>query len=784
MSWDWVKQKCEGKKVRGKVVRLLPKGALVELEPGVVGAIWAKELAWSRKPPRPTDVLSHGQEIEVLVLKVDVEREKMELSLRQALGDPWQGVAQKYLVGSVWLGEVVQLMAYGAFVELEPGVEGLVPLSQLAPWEVKRPEDALAIGDDVMVKVLKCDEAQKRIGLSIKAHLLDVARGGGKRYQSLEEVPGAESVEQPLESTVDEGESVGDEEIEATAVEFLSLEEVSAETMERRQSTRVLLVDDEEDVRESSRARLEQAWFEIDVASGGEEAVQQAANNEYAAILMDVRMPDIDGLEATRVLREKGIDAPVVLFTAYNPAIYFAAYRREFPGLSIVNVLQKPLDFVEVAQTIDEIVSGLPVSTPMEMIPESDDVTKRERAVLSVAGTLMERRLGEIAADLQKSTGATALALFHLDPATSEARLIVRSGIALSDFERVKYNLRYSPVKDMIEERGEVFEGNVMREAADRFKNLLSLLPDGFRSCIGLPVKVTDRIEHAFFLFHPQEHFFDWSDLDRTEVAATMMGVEIEKARIRDSLLKSHVFTQRGQMVSSLIHELRNRLMTLSNYADVAAISFDRLEKGQADLADDRLRATLHQAIRGIVTAKERIDDLADAFSEMGKDDAYELLDVNIYVHRVLRFVEPMAQFSGIRLEQILDENLSGVMATGVNLEQILLNLVLNAIQQLILENVAGGVVKVSTACEPQDGELPVKVRVTDNGPGIHKRDFERVFSLGYTTREDGAGLGLFISRKMAEDLRGKITVEASTIFKGTTLLLELPASNTRGTAE
>jgi CheY-like chemotaxis protein len=236
-----------------------------------------------------------------------------------------------------------------------------------------------------------------------------VARGEGKRYQSLEEVPGAESVEQPLEFTVDEGESVGDEEIKATAVEFLSLQEVSAETMERRQSTRVLLVDDEEDVRESSRACLEQAWFEIDVASSGEGAVQQAAKNEYAAILMDVRMPDIDGLEATRVLREKGINAPVVLFTAYNPAIYFAAYRREFPALNIVNVLQKPLDFVEVAQTIDEIVSGLPVSTPMEMIWESDDVAKRERAVLSVAGTLMERRLGEIAAGLQESTGATLL---------------------------------------------------------------------------------------------------------------------------------------------------------------------------------------------------------------------------------------------------------------------------------------------------------------------------------------------------------------------------------------
>jgi signal transduction histidine kinase/DNA-binding NarL/FixJ family response regulator len=544
------------------------------------------------------------------------------------------------------------------------------------------------------------------------------------------------------------------------------------------------LVEDEEDVRESLRASLMQAWFEVDVASNGEEAVQKAVNNEYVVILMDVRMPDMDGLETTRVLRERGVNAPVVLFTAYHPILYFAAHRREFPGLNIVNVLRKPLEFVDVARTLDEVLSGLPVSTPMEMTPGPEDTAQRERPVLSMSETPLEKRLEEIATDLQESTGAAALGLFHLNPTTYEARLLVRSGIALGDFDQLKYNLRYSPVKDVMEERAEVFEGSARQEAADRFKNLLPLLPDGFRSCIGLPVKVADRIEHAVFLFHPQEHFFRRSDLDQAEVTATLMGVEIEKAEIRASLLRSHAFTQRGQMVSSLIHELRNRLMTLSNYADVIAISFDRLEKGQANLADNRLRATLHQAIGGIVTAKERIDNLVDSFSEMGKDEAYETLDVNAYVPRVLRVVEPMAQFSSIRLEQTLDENLPGIMASGVNIEQILLNLVLNAIQQLVLENVSGGIVKVSTTFEPQDGELPVKVRVTDNSPGIHKRDFERIFSLGYTTREDGAGLGLFISHQMAKDLGGEITVKASAIFKGTTFLLELPASNAGGTTE
>ncbi len=780
MSWDWVKEKYEGKKIRGRVVRLLPEGALVELEPGMVGAIWAKELAWGREPPEPADVLSHGQEIDVLVLKVDVERERMELSLKQALGDPWHSAARKYSVGSVWPAEVVQLMPYGAFVELELGVEGLVPLSQLAPWEVGRPEDALAIGDDVMVKVLKCDEAHKQIDLSIKAHLLDIARGGGKRYQSLDGVLREELAEQPLESTMDEVESVGGEDMEATAAKLLSLEEVSVEAIEKRLSVKVLLVDDEKDVRESSRARLEQAGYEVDVASSGEEAVQRAAGDEYAAILMDVKMPDMNGLEATRMLREKEVNAPVVLSTAYYPTMYFAAYWREFPGLNIVNMLRKPLDFVEVARTLDEIISGLPVSTPTEIIPESEDTAQRERPIFSEADTPLERRLMEIAAELQEDTGSEALALFHVDPTTYEARLIVRSGIALSDFERVKYNLRYSPVKDVIEDRDEVFEGNVKRGADGRFKHLLPLLPDGFKSCIGVPVKVADRIEHAVFLFHSREHFLSRSDLYRTKVLAMLMGVEIEKAAIRASLLKSHVFTQRGQMVSGLIHELRNRVMALSNYADVVAISFDRLEKGQSSLADDRLRTTLRRAIGGIVTAKERIDDLADAFSEMGKDEAYELLDVNVYVPRVLRFVEPMAQFSDIRLRQALDENLPRIMAAGVNIEQILLNLVLNAIQQLIIEDVSGGVVEITSAYEPQDDELPVKVRVMDNGPGLHKRDFERIFSLGYTTREDGAGLGLFISRQMAEDLGGRITVETSSMFKGTSFLLELPASSER----
>jgi signal transduction histidine kinase/predicted RNA-binding protein with RPS1 domain/CheY-like chemotaxis protein len=775
MSWDSVKKKYEGKKVQGKVMRLLAEGALIELEPNIVGAIWSKELAWGRKPPNSTDILSHGQKIEVLVLEVDVEREKITLSLRQALDDPWQGVEQKFLVGAAILGEVVQLVPSGAFVELISGVEGQISLSQLAPYDVVRPEDALSIGDNIMVKVLSCNEGKKEISLSIKAHLLDVARKGGKNYHSLKKTLKEETHNEPTQ-IVSRDKRL---DMEEATISFLDKEAIPVETVKERQRTKILLVDDEKDVRESSQARLELAWFDVDVATDGKNAIQKAINNEYATILMDVHMPDMNGLEASKAMREKGVNTPVVLFTAHSPTMYFGAYKRDFSGLNIVNVLRKPLDFIDISRTVDEIVGGHPVSTPIEMLPKKD-TTDSNNSTLTLSNTQLERKLEEIVTNLRKDTGAETLALFYLPP-TYETKLIVHSGILPSDFEKAKYNLRYSPVRNVVEEQTEILEGNVKGEATDEFKNLLPLFANGFNSCIGLPIIIAENTEHAIFLFHHQGQFFDKLDLERTRVAATLIGFEIEKSEIMDSLLKSHAFSQRGQMASSLIHELRNRLTTLSNYSDVVAIQFDQLEKGQTNLDDEHASSRMRQAIGGIQTAKERIDNLANAFSEMGKDES-QLLDINIYIAKILNFLEPMMQFAGVRQEQSLHENLPKIMASGINIEQILLNLVLNAIQQIDSENVSGGVVKISTAYETQNDTLPVKVRIMDNGPGIHKHDFEKIFSLGHTTRKEGAGLGLFIARQMVDDLGGRIAVEKSTVFMGTTFLLELPTSDVEGT--
>lgn len=156
----------EGQVRTGVVQRLTDFGAFVDLG-GVDGLIHISELSWGRVD-HPSDVLSEGQEVQVRVLNVDRERERVSLSLRATLPDPWDTVEEKYPPGSIVQGKVVRTASFGAFVELEPGVEGLVHISQLAWRHVENTEEVVKPGDEVEVKVLSVSPDEKRISLSIK----------------------------------------------------------------------------------------------------------------------------------------------------------------------------------------------------------------------------------------------------------------------------------------------------------------------------------------------------------------------------------------------------------------------------------------------------------------------------------------------------------------------------------------------------------------------------------------------------------------------------------------
>ena len=168
--WDNVEEKYpEGSIVRGRVVSITNYGAFVELEKGVEGLIHISEMSWTRHIKHPSKVVSIGDEVDVMVLKIDKENEKISLGLKQCESDPWLTLNERYPVGTAIEGKVRNLTDFGAFVEVEEGIDGLVHISDMS-WtrRVRHPKEILKRGDSVNVQILDIDTGKRRISLGIK----------------------------------------------------------------------------------------------------------------------------------------------------------------------------------------------------------------------------------------------------------------------------------------------------------------------------------------------------------------------------------------------------------------------------------------------------------------------------------------------------------------------------------------------------------------------------------------------------------------------------------------
>lgn len=168
--WEEVETKYPvGSKVTGKVVNIAPYGAFIELEKGIEGLVHISELSWSKKYNSPHDLLAIGDRVEVVVLDVQRENRKISLGIKQLEQDPWQGVEEKYKVGDSVKGKVRHITDYGAFVELEEGIDGLLHVSDLS-WtkKIAHPKDVLKKGDKLDAVILSVDGVNRRIALGVK----------------------------------------------------------------------------------------------------------------------------------------------------------------------------------------------------------------------------------------------------------------------------------------------------------------------------------------------------------------------------------------------------------------------------------------------------------------------------------------------------------------------------------------------------------------------------------------------------------------------------------------
>ena len=168
--WDAIEVRFPvGTVISGAVRNLTPYGAFVALEEGIDGMIHVSDMSWTRKINHPSEVLKKGDVVEARVLNIDKENQRVSLGIKQLESDPWESIDNRFKVGDLVSGQVAKIASFGAFVNLDGDIDGLIHISQLSEEHVERVKDVIKVGDEIKARVIKVDKVERRIGLSIKA---------------------------------------------------------------------------------------------------------------------------------------------------------------------------------------------------------------------------------------------------------------------------------------------------------------------------------------------------------------------------------------------------------------------------------------------------------------------------------------------------------------------------------------------------------------------------------------------------------------------------------------
>ncbi len=168
--WEAIEQRFPvGTVISGAVRNLTPYGAFVALEEGIDGMIHVSDMSWTRKINHPSEVLKKGDVVEARVLNIDKENQRVSLGIKQLETDPWESIDSRFKVGDLVSGSVAKIASFGAFVNLDGDIDGLIHISQLSEEHVERVKDVIKVGDEIKARVIKVDKVERRIGLSIKA---------------------------------------------------------------------------------------------------------------------------------------------------------------------------------------------------------------------------------------------------------------------------------------------------------------------------------------------------------------------------------------------------------------------------------------------------------------------------------------------------------------------------------------------------------------------------------------------------------------------------------------
>lgn len=714
--------------VHVRVVRHLPQGLSVELDNGERGIIRAREISWD------SDVASNWKNNYPIgwdgyAFRIPAKQnEAREFSLRLAESDPWDDFFEDLDKSERFEGVVTGVFEYGAFIEIAPGITGLLHKSQIPSAIQISILDLFWHGDKVFVTVRGADQTQRQIDLGIA----------------------------PTQNLSDEDLSATQKRYKVKDKAKNESEKILGDDLPRRH---ILVVENEEMQSEAICGWLRKLGQSVDAVRSAEEALAFLEKTSPDIALVDVGLPNASGTELVKIILENYPQVQAANMTDWARANEIKNALDELQALG-GKLLYKPL---------------LPEDLAAYLLHEQDQraaapQAEEKLALSNIPKLNVTKSIRTLLAMCKKQLDAEQVFLFSLDAAHRRINIADRVGDGAINKNAVA-QLIYSPVRDAAEDGEVIVENEINERERKRFQHLLAFSPAAV-SCIGVPVPAQTTLKYALFALDPRAKRFDDGSQMYAQGMALALGAALDQSDLRERSALIQRSALIGNLASGMMHEMNNLAGPLLFEADTIKKSLARILKDETSNY-----ANINIEIANIEKDVRQIISVTKAFGKIATKANMETLRVDEIVENTLLLLREIGKRSRVKFQFNAPEKLVIVRNQSVTLEQIFLNVVLNAVQQIAEWRKDGeGHIQINMELlnEAQDAAM-CRILVADNGPGIHTVLWEKIFEMGFSTRKDGSGIGLHVSRSLMEDIGGKIYVVDSHILSGSVFALEFP---------
>lgn len=736
-----------------QVESVLPFGVFVRLKNGDKGYIRRRELTLSGDQD-PGELFIKGQSIRAIAIQSATPGKTIELSVKACLPDPWLGFLAQHAANDVVQVVVKNLHFDGVYAEIVPGVNGFIPLRELATQAPsKGPDDVVWPGDRSEAVITSIDRVNRKIYLSIRQRQMHLAKA--EIFMDYLQRPSAATLqEEPAAAT-------------ASPLE--------ADYAPLTLTGPVLVVEDHQVLRQPLVEWLSAQGCQVIAADSADQALTLCQGKKLAFAIVDLDLPETNGIRLAHRLRKIDRELPIAVTSGPD---MLAEHLSDLQQLGTTTAFPKPLDTGEIRQALALIAEGKKPPLPDHL---TSPTTNQEVQDFQALARLMrnghnnlDQRLQAGLQHLVRELRADIAFIFRLDLASQAVSILAQSRPLYLSPQSL-YALIDSPVKDVITEGITICENRISPHLTPRFRNLLDIL--AFESCIGIPLEAGGRVEHALFVFKRNPNAFPPYRLRDTLSVATLFNVILENRLLQERVQAVSGIFLSGQMASAFSHEVYNKVSGLDLQISNVQTSLNQIAHKIAPDAQQEGLSQVQKALDQAVEIAHELKGTVQGFQRLLRTSEAQWVNIHQALLAAKTQVNPIAQRHQVRIDVSPADESCLVGGSSTRLQQVFLNLMLNAVQHMASQPEKRRVLKVTMNLVVKDDRHWTQIRFIDTGSGIHKQHWENIFALGFTTRESGSGLGLFIARSILEAHGGTISVEESLISLGTTFLVELPCS-------